>query len=501
MSAPMRGKIKKAPAEEIVNYLIRPGIETDLSRSYQTILTVNKAHVIMLAEEAIIERDAARKILAVTQEIAAMQANPQFEITPDVEDLYFNLERYLIERTGMEIGGQQHTARSRNDMIATITRMDSRTYYLQLCGLLNELRSNLLRFAEENIETVFAGYTHLQPSEPITMGHYCSAILHALARDYARIGNAFDSLNICPLGGCAMASTSFPINRDVTATLLGFDGYMRNSIDSVASRDYVMEIVSAFAIMANNLSRMAQDLYIWSTPEYNYIEVDDSVAVCSSIMPQKKNPITLEHIKAKAAHLEGIFVSVFSALKNTPYSHARDSSTEAVKYYWSALQEIEADLKLANVTIKTLKVKQEQMLEKARENFCSVTELANYLVRFDHMSFRAAHEVVALVVDYMLTYQKKSSEIDLKVVNDICRKLFGVQSVLTEEQIADALDPVRNVKAKKARGGSSPAEVRMQLDTLRQVLDKDKEVLAVRMKKIEMSKLLLDEKIKALLHE
>lgn len=499
MSAPLRGKIKKAPAEEIVEYLIRPGIATDLSRSYQTILSVNKAHVIMLAEEAIIEKDAAQKILAVTREMESMQVEPQFEITPDVEDLYFNLERYLIKRTGIEIGGQQHTARSRNDMLATITRMDSRAYYLKLCGLLNGLRNSLLGFAEKNVGTVFAGYTHLQPSEPITMGHYCAALLHALERDYVRIANAYHSLNICPLGGCAMASTSFPINRDITAKLLGFDAPMRNSIDAVASRDYVMEIVGAFAIMTNNLSRLAQDLYIWSTPEYDYVEVDDSVAVCSSIMPQKKNPITLEHIKAKAAHLEGIFISVFSALKNTPYTHARDISAESVKYYWTALQEVEADLKLANVTIRTLKVKEDQMLAKARENFCSVTELANYLVRFDRMSFRAAHEVVALVVDHMLTHHKKSNEIDKVVVNEICQKLFGMQSALTDEQISDALDPVRNVQGKKAPGGSSPAEVAVQLERLRETLQDDEKELAARLRNIEASQVLLNEKVNALL--
>ena len=195
----MRGKIKKAPAKEVIDYLIRPGIESDLARSYQTILSVNKAHVIMLAEEGIITKETAKQILKVTKDISAMQAHPVFEISPDVEDLYFNLERYLIQQTGIEIGGQQHTARSRNDMIACIARMDSRTYYLQICQMFNDLRQVLLEFARLNTETVMSGYTHLQPSEPITMAHYCSAILNALERDYTRLQNAFNSLNICNL--------------------------------------------------------------------------------------------------------------------------------------------------------------------------------------------------------------------------------------------------------------------------------------------------------------
>lgn len=494
MNEQMRGKIKKAPAKEVVDYLIRPGIANDLARSYQTILSVNKAHVIMLAEENIITRETAKQILKVTQEISKMQENPVFEISPDVEDLYFNLERYLIQQTGIEIGGQQHTARSRNDMIASIIRMDSRAYYLQICQMFNELREALLEFAKENTETVMSGYTHLQPSEPITMAHYGSAILNAFERDYDRISNAFASLNICPLGGCAMASTTFLINRETTAKLLGFDGYMANSIDCVAARDYVMEIVSALAIAANTLSRLAQDLYIWATPEYAYIEVDDSVAVCSSIMPQKKNPLTLEHVKAKAAHLEGIFVSVFSGLKSTPYTHCRDVSSEAVKYYWTAFKEIEADLKLMTVTIKTLKVNKERMAGRAKENFCAVTELANYLVRHDGISFRAAHEVVALVVNHMIEHNMRSDEITRDIVNNICNKLFNLETKLTDADIRHALDPVLNAQSRKARGGSNKEEVIFQLNAIEKALHEDRDMLTARTVKIAKAAELLEKK-------
>lgn len=499
MSIIKRGKISKPPASELVEYLFRPAIETDLQRSYQTIVDINRAHVIMLEEEGIIKKDVASEILKVTQEISQMQANPQFEITPDVEDLYFNMERYLIKKTGIHIGGQQHTGRSRNDMIATLIRIDSRTYYFKLCELFNELRTSLLEFAEANTETVFSGYTHLQPSEPITMAHYCSAILNALERDYTRISNAFYSLNNCPLGGCAMASTSFPINRQTTSDLLGFSKPMNNSIDCVAARDYVVEIISSFSIMANNLSRLAQDLYIWSTPEFNYIEVDDSVAACSSIMPQKKNPITLEHIKSKAAHLEAFYISVFSALKNTPYTHARDISCESIKYYWTALQEVEAILKLSTVTIRTLKVKKDQMLKKAQENFCSVTELANYLVRYDNISFRAAHEIVASIVNYMLVNNKKSDEIDKEIINKSYKELFQKQTNLTNAQIMNALNPLLNVGGKKTKGGSNPAEVKHQLAQIKKQLKRDEKSLMERVNFVKLAKTSLDKKTNELI--
>lgn len=493
-----RGKMKKTPAREVVEHLIRPAIASDLSRSYQTILDINKAHVVMLAEESIIEKDVAGRILDVTAKMARMGDNPEFEITPDVEDLYFNLERYLIQETGIDVGGRMHTARSRNDLTATVARMDSRTAYLQLCAMFIDLRKTLIALAKDNLDAAMAGYSHLQPSEPITFAHYCSAVLNALERDYARLAHAWATLNICPLGGCSMGSTTFPINRESTARSLGFDAPMANSIDCVASRDYALEIVGALAMTANTFSRLAQDLYVWATPEYKYIEVDDSVAVCSSIMPQKKNPVTLEHIKGKAAHIEGFWISIFSALKNVAYTHSRDVSGESMRFYWTALQEMKAAFDLLAVTLKTLKVNKEHMLEAAKDNFCTVTELANYLVRYDTFSFRAAHEILALVVDYMMVNNKKSSEITLEELNAISLQLVGKKTTLTAGQVALALDPALNAKSKTAGGGASPEEVTRQLTALEKILANDETVLTKRASALEQAKKQLDAKAEKL---
>ncbi|QDR79790.1 argininosuccinate lyase [Sporomusa termitida] len=490
----MRERIKEQPAPEIIEYLFKPGISNDMERSYATILAVNAAHVIMLMEEKIITRDVCQKILAVTKAMA-LAGKPEFEINYNLEDLYFNMEAYLIKAVGLEVGGQQHTGRSRNDMIATIIRMDSRDYFLKICSMVNGLRAALLAFAQEHASVVMSGYTHLQPSEPITMGHYFAAILYALDRDYQRIINAYGRLNICPLGSGAMASTSFKINRETTAQLLGFDDYMGNSLDGVASRDYVLEIEAAFGIMMNNLSRMAHDLYLWSTPEYGYIEVGGSVAACSSIMPQKKNPMTLEHIKAKAAHVEAFFVSAFSALKNTPFTHARDISCEAVSYYYPALKEVEAAVQLATVTIKTIKVNQEIMLERAKNNFCTVTELANYLVRYEGISFRAAHEVVAEIVAYMLEHKKSSEDISPEILAEIALNSLGLRTTLTKEQIANALNPVLNARAKDVAGGPAPREVEKQLVKLSALLARDQKELAAQTERVALAKIALQAKV------
>lgn len=484
MAMQQRGKINKAPAEEVVEYLIKPGIAADLARSYQSILNVNRAHVVMLAECGIITPETAGKILAVTADLMGMRDTPVFEITTDVEDLYFNFERYLIARTGLKTGGQQHTARSRNDLLASVTRMDVRLYYLRICALFIEMRQTLLELAKGNTDAVMSGYTHLQPSEPITFAHYAAGVLGALERDYDRLESAYVRLNLCPLGACSMASTSFPIDRERTAALLGFDGIINNSIDCVASRDYVMEIMSALAIAANTLSRLSADLYNWAAPEFNYLEVDDSVAVCSSIMPQKKNPITLEHVKAKAGHMGAFFISAFSALKNVPFTHCRDVSTESVKHIWSCMQEMEASLRLINVTVMTLQINKKRMLEAAMNNFCTVTELANYLVRYDGMAFRAAHELVADLVNYLNEQDKKPHETSRGDLDILCTRLAGRKTALTDEQIARALDPALNAHAKQAKGGTAPKEVERQLTLIEQSLLAHKDALDTRKERL-----------------
>ena len=315
-----------------------------------------------------------------------------------------------------------------------------------------------------------------------------------------RIIHAYKRLNICPLGSGAMSSTSFKINRETTAKLLGFDDYMGNSLDGVASRDYVLEIEAAVGIMMNNLSRMAHDLYLWATPEYGYIEVGGSVAVCSSIMPQKKNPMTLEHIKAKAAHVEGFFVSAYSSLKNTPFTHARDISCESVSYYFAALKEAEASVQLAAVTMKTITVNKELMLERAKNNFCTVTELANYLVRYEGISFREAHEIVAELVAYMLEHKIALEDIDTNLLAGLSMKAFGHKTHLTSEQLATALNPILNVYAKDVAGGPAPKEVEKQLAKLSASLYQDKEELAVLIEKVAKAKVMLQEKVDDILN-
>ena len=462
-----RGKISKPLAQEIIKYINDPIARSDFEHSYDTMLDINRAHVLMLCKQHIISEEVGKQILKATDEIQQNRILPDF--SENIEDLYTNLEGRLIKMVGMEVGGQQHTARSRNDLGATVVRMDIRKYYLQLAGMFNKMRKTIL-----------------------------AAVLAGLARDYKRYANVWDSLNLCPLGGCSMGSTSYNIDRNYTAKLLGFNGPIQNSIDCVASRDYVLETVVTLAMASDTMSRLAFDLYIWSTPEFGYIEVDDSCAVCSSIMPQKKNPFTLEHMKGLAGHMEGFVVGIYSCMKNIIYSHSKDTSVEATRYLYEAMHDMEIDFTLANITIGTLKVKKDRMRDNALRNFCTVTELANYLVRYDDISFRQAHHIVADVVGNLCKEGLDSSHIDRTRVNEAMKEQLGAETKLTDELIKEALDPSRIAEAKKCIGGTSAEEVKRQLDLLEEQIDADEKVLADRLMYLAQAKEELNVAVKKL---
>lgn len=494
-----RGKIKTPPDPLVVKYLIEPGIKNDIKYRYQAFLDCNKAHVLMLAKQKIIARETAAAILRCNNEMAAMGDGPQFPVDPGREDFYFNIEAYLIEQVGIEVGGQQHTARSRNDLYATCARLAVRKAYFDICHVYNRMRRAILEVARANTDAVFAGYTHMQPSEPITFAHYCSAILNAMERDFRRISHCFEGLNVCPLGGGSMGSTTWNIDREYTADLLGFAGPIDNSIDCVASRDFATDILAALSISANTISRFCQDLYVWATPDYGYVEVSDSCAVCSSIMPQKKNPWVLEHIKAKAAHVEGCFISSINVMKNVIYSHCEDMCGEAANYLFPGIEEMKVMCELMEVSIRGISVKKDRMIETARGNFCTVTELANYLVRHDGISFRMAHDIVADVVAYMIEHKKKADEIGTDVVNPIFMKLFGRTTTMTDEEVRAALDPRKIAYAKTCIGGTAPEEVERQLNKREADLERDEAELADREAAVADAKRRLEEAVAALI--
>lgn len=480
----LRERLNSDVSLVVKDYLFKPAIDKDKIRSFETLIDVNKAHLLMLVSEGIISKANGQKIMNALNDIKENGVD-RLKIDDNSEDLYSNIEKELINLIGMNIGGQLHTGRSRNDLFATVLRINVRDEILDICQEIITLRKLLLNLAKDNLHTVVTGYTHTQPAEPITIAHYLSAISFAIKRDFRRFINAFETANYSPLGSCAMASTSFPINRSMVARLLGFYGPVENSLDGVASRDYVLEFLSATNICLNNISRLSHDLYIWSTDEFNLVNIDGSIAASSSIMPQKKNPITLEHIKAKSAHILGSIVSTTSTMKNTAYGHSRDVGGESQKGFWDALAETKATIKLLYETLKNITFNKDLMIDRAKDNFSTMTELANTIVREANISFREAHNVVANLVNKMIESNIRVSEITPNIIEPIINKVLGKTVKIPHSKIQEAVDPIKNVEKKRVKGGPASIEVSRQLEILNKSILQDERYLSEQIETIQ----------------
>ena len=480
----MRERLEALPAQEFIQYVLAPLLQKDLSQSFKYFNDINKAHLLMLSHQGILDKNVVSKIGNALLEIDKL-GPCGIDIDPSKEDLSSCIEAKIMSLCTPEIGGQLHTGRSRNDLGGTVTRMFVRDKFLFTSHLLIELRECILNLAKQNVQTICTGYTCGQAAEPITFAYYLSAHLCALERDYERFATIYTRLNQCPLGSCAMAATSFPIDRSVTAHYLGFDAATANCLDGIASRDYILEFLSTLTIFMNNVSRLCQDLYIWSSYEFGFIDIDSSVAMCSSIMPQKKNPVTLEHIKAKAAHVEAGLISALGALKNTCYTQVRDSSIEAAHSINDVLNEVEASVKLLIVTLNTMKINKDKMLCDAKDNFCTVSELANTLVRDCSLSFRQAHGIIAELIAYMLAKGLKPYNIDSDIVRQHIQRITKKDAMISNDHIHIALDPVQNAFSRNVYGGPAPDRVLEQLSAVIKRLGKDKNELMIRCNKLE----------------
>ena len=463
----MRERLKSQPAEEIRTYLYGRRMARDARRAFGHMLRTNRAHVVMLAERGIIDRPAAAGILGAHRDLEAAGADA-LTLDPNLEDLHYNLEAEIIRRLGPAVGGQMHTGRSRNDLGATLTRLEAREALLMLLDLTLGVRRRLLDLAAEHAGAILTGYTHMQPAQPITIGHYLSGVADALARDSARLERAYEATNRSPLGAGALAATGFPIDRALTAELMGFDGLIEHSLDAVASRDYVAEALAALAILLTTLSRLGHDLQLWCTFEYALAEIGDDVAATSSIMPQKKNPSALEHVKAKASHAIGALAASLIAMKGTAFTHSREIAGESVQPLEEAAGQAEAVLQVLTAVLRSLRFRTEPARERAGENFSTMTELADVLVRTEGLAFRQAHQVVATLVRMAFDRGLRSAGlVTADLGNAAAREVLGRPTRLTDDDVHAALDPARNVAGKTVTGGPAPAEVRRMLERMR----------------------------------
>lgn len=443
-----RGRLSAGPDEEMRAYTSSMAADKWI---FDADIHVDLAHTLMLKEQGIISGEDCRKIL---RGLVRIKEEGMEKLDFSYEDIHISLESRLIDLIGEGAGGRMHSGRSRNDEVATCIRFALREELLGLLDELSDLEDTLTALAEKHINTLMPGFTHLQHAQPTTFAHHLLAHAQAFERDIQRTIDAYSRVNICPLGSAAFASTGFNIDRERTAALLGFSGPIENSMDAVSSRDFLIECASVFANISVNLSRMAEELVVWSSQEFSFIELSDRYASTSSIMPQKKNPDTAELMRGKTGVVVGALMALLTTCKGLPLSYNRDLQ-EATPNIQRSVDVTRASVRIMSGMMKTLRVNEAVLRERSTAGFTTATELADTLVRAADIPFRTAHQIIG-------TLTKTGDVPTLDSIDAIAVDVIGEKLSargLTADLVERALDPVSNVDKRKIIGGPAPERV------------------------------------------
>jgi argininosuccinate lyase len=456
-----------------------------------------EAHDIMLQEQGIIELNELRKILRNLEEIKLKYSNGKSSIPDSFEDVHEFIEHTITKKVGIEIGGKIHTGRSRNDQVATDIRMKVRAELLEVFqGILN-LIDTLVKLANRNINTVLILYTHTQQAQIGNFAHYLISHIDHLYRDIERIISCYKRVNLNPLGSSAIGGSSFNLNRTRTTELLGFDGLVENSIDSISTRDFAIEAVSVVAIIMSNLSRMAEDIILWSTNEFGFIEIADEYASTSSVMPQKKNPCSLELIRARTGKVYGNLLELLTIIKGLPTGYNRDLQ-ETKPPLKSSFETVKDSIEILCRVFNTIKINNEIMLNTASESYALALDLADELVR-DGLSFREAHKLVGETVRTLAKANKKITEINLELLKRISNKILNKKISITDKKLKDILDPNLSLSKRSTIGSANPIYVKRMLKGRIKKSSIIKNEFMYRRNKINDAKKLLSKTIRSIL--
>jgi len=442
----------------------------DDARLADAVLAINKAHVAMLMEQKIIEWQDGAKILK------AIQKQVSQKLDPNAEDVHMAVEEAVLAETGPEVGGNLHIAKSRNDQVTTAIRLALRNELLGIMQQVLDMQESLLTTASKHTEIVILAYTHLQPAQPVTFAHYLLSHVDALGRDLERLQGVYGRVNLCPLGAGALATTSFPINRKTTAELLGFNAVLENSIDAVGSRDFILETQSALTLLAVNLSRLAEDLIIWSSPEFGTVELPDEFTSTSSIMPQKKNPEVLEVIRARASYALGDFVASAAALKSLPSTYNLDFQ-EITPKLWASTDNLSSSLRIFAKLIPNLKVSS-NVESKVAAGFVGATELANMLVRKYGVAFRTSHKIIGALVKSLVDSKQTLADATPELLQKIAQEAVGIKLTIKIKDIVECTNLRKLIETYKVQGGPSPEEVERTIKARNKTMTKTKTSIA-----------------------
>lgn len=450
------GRFSKEPVETVKSF--NSSISID-AKMYKEDILGSIAHAAMLGKKGIIAEDDAN---AVTAELANILADIQsgaLAIDPDAEDIHTFIEQALTARIG-DAGRRLHTARSRNDQVATDTRLFAKSKISEIFLQLNALISTLCGIAQNNTDTVMPGYTHLQMAQPITFGAHIMAYAFMFLRDLGRLKDCYSRTDNSPLGSCALAGTTFDIDRQATAEALGFGGVMQNSLDGVSDRDYCIEIASAIAIIMMHLSRFSEEIILWCSWEFKYLELDDAYATGSSIMPQKKNPDIAELIRGKTGRAYGNLMALLTVMKGLPLAYNKDMQ-EDKELLFDSIDTVTDCLKVFADMLATATVLKSNMAKAAERGFINATDCADYLVK-KGMPFRTAYKITGELVAYCIACGK--------TLNTLSLEQYNTFSDLFAEDIYKALSLDVCVGSRSSYGGPSPKAVAQQIVICRQQL-------------------------------
>ncbi len=454
------GRFSQGPAE--IMEAINASIDID-KRLWREDIQGSKAHAAMLAEAGIISRADAAAITKGLDQVASEIEGGSFNFSAALEDIHMNVEARLKEIVG-EPAGRLHTARSRNDQVATDFRLWCRGACEDAAAGLGDLMAALAERASENADAVMPGFTHLQTAQPVTFGHHLLAYVEMFSRDAGRFMDARERMNECPLGSAALAGTPFPIDRKATAKTLGFDRPCANSLDGVSSRDFALELLSAAAICAVHLSRIADEIVLWTSPQFGFASLSDAFSTGSSIMPQKRNPDAAELVRAKTGRINGSLNSRLTVMKALPLAYAKDLQEDKAATF-EAVDALALALSAMTGMVRDLTPNREAMKEAAARGFSTATDIADWLVRELGMPFRDAHHVTGRIVALAEKSGKRLDQLALADMQTVEPKI--------NDDIFNVLSVEASVASRKAYGGTAPENVKREAQRWIAALEKD----------------------------
>jgi argininosuccinate lyase len=433
------------------------------------LMRIHYAHLVMLTEQGIVPRDQARAVWTALDAISLADVR---SVTYDgsCEDLFFFVERLIVQGCGEEAAGRLHTARSRNDIDMTMYRMQQRGRLLAVLGGSLRLREVLLDQAEAHREAVFAAHTHSQPAQPTTIAHYLHAAVEQLERDGARLRAAYASTNRNPLGACAITGTGFPINRARTTELLGFDAATGNTYGSIATVDYLLEGVSAVAVLLAGLGRVVQDLLLWCTREFGYLRLSDEFVQYSSIMPQKRNPVALEHARAISSKAVGQASAILLTVHNTPFGDIVDTEDDLQPLVFTMLTDADRAVRLVSAAMATATFDRGRLAERAEQGWITATELADTLARDHGVPFKVSHTIATRLV---AEAAQRPAETRSRLLHDVSLSVLGRAIDYDERSLDEILSARHFVEVRTTPGGPAPSETARAIGQSRELLKLD----------------------------